>query len=137
MLVAAGLHLPVRVAGGGAQGCGDAPVLAPLAQAVGSGRVTDALPAMALGVEPPEPDVMQRSPRPPGERVITGRRGLRVLYHGGLNAAAVAVASPTEPTAAAPPPVSEPTTPPPFPRKGVRRDCGLQCHDSLVCTVVN
>jgi Ca2+-transporting ATPase len=54
--------------------------------------VTDALPAMALGVEPPEPDVMQRSPRPPGERVITGRRGLRVLYHGGLNAAAVAVA---------------------------------------------
>src|SRR4029078_12742326 len=31
--------------------------------------VTDALPAMALGVEPPEPDVMNRPPRRPGERV--------------------------------------------------------------------
>src|SRR6185503_5440651 len=37
--------------------------------------VTDALPAMALGVEPPEPDVMQRPPRLPNERVITKRRG--------------------------------------------------------------
>ena len=33
--------------------------------------VTDALPAMALGVEPPEPDVMRRPPRPPNEPVIT------------------------------------------------------------------
>ena len=53
---------------------------------------TDALPAMALGVEPPEPDVMQRPPRPPNERVITPRRGLRILYHGALNAAVVAIA---------------------------------------------
>lgn len=49
MVVAAGLHLPVRVAGGGAQGCGGTPVLAPLAQAADSGRVADALPAVALG----------------------------------------------------------------------------------------
>jgi Ca2+-transporting ATPase len=54
--------------------------------------VTDALPAMALGVEPPEPDVMRRPPRPPDERIITARRGLRILYHGALNAAATAVA---------------------------------------------
>jgi Ca2+-transporting ATPase len=54
--------------------------------------VTDALPAMALGVEPPEPGVMSRPPRPPNERVITSRRGLLMLYHGALNAAATAVA---------------------------------------------
>ena len=54
--------------------------------------VTDALPAMALGVEPPEPDVMRRPPRPPDERVITRVRGRRILYHGALNAAAASVA---------------------------------------------
>ncbi len=54
--------------------------------------VTDALPAMALGVEPPEPNVMQRPPRPPNEPVITGRGGLRLLYHGSLNAAVTAIA---------------------------------------------
>jgi Ca2+-transporting ATPase len=54
--------------------------------------VTDALPALALGVEPPEPDVMKRPPRPPHERVISRRRGLLMLYHGVLNAAAAAVA---------------------------------------------
>ena len=54
--------------------------------------VTDALPAMALGVEPPEPDIMRRPPRPPNERIITPRRGLRMLYHGMLNAAVAAIA---------------------------------------------
>ena len=54
--------------------------------------VTDALPAMALGVEPAEPDVMRRPPRPPNERVITPRRGLLILSHGALNAAAAGVA---------------------------------------------
>ena len=54
--------------------------------------VTDALPAMALGVEPPEPDVMRRPPRPPNERVIDRSRGLRILFHGSLNAIAAAVA---------------------------------------------
>jgi Ca2+-transporting ATPase len=54
--------------------------------------VTDALPAMALGVEPAEPDVMKRPPRRPGERVVDARRGLRILYHGALNAAVAAVA---------------------------------------------
>jgi Ca2+-transporting ATPase len=54
--------------------------------------VTDALPAMALGIEPPEPDVMQRPPRPPSERVVTRRRGLRIVYYGALNAAVAAIA---------------------------------------------
>jgi P-type Ca2+ transporter type 2C len=54
--------------------------------------VTDALPAMALGVEPPEPDVMQHPPRPPDEKVITPRRGLLILIHGALNASAGAIA---------------------------------------------
>jgi Ca2+-transporting ATPase len=47
---------------------------------------------MALGVEPPEPDVMQRPPRPPNEKVITRSRGLRIMYHGALNAAVAATA---------------------------------------------
>jgi magnesium-transporting ATPase (P-type) len=35
---------------------------------------------------------MSRPPRPPDEPLITRRRALRILYHGGLNAAAAAVA---------------------------------------------
>ncbi len=35
--------------------------------------VTDGLPALALGMDPMEPDVMQRGPRDPGEGVITKR----------------------------------------------------------------
>lgn len=34
--------------------------------------VTDSLPAMALGVEPPEMDIMERKPRPPRESVFKG-----------------------------------------------------------------
>jgi Ca2+-transporting ATPase len=49
--------------------------------------VTDALPALALGVEPPEPDVMSRPPRPPHEPVISWNRGALMLYHGFLVAA--------------------------------------------------
>ncbi|MEM0338700.1 MAG: cation-translocating P-type ATPase [Ignisphaera sp.] len=36
--------------------------------------VTDALPAAALGVEPPEPGIMDRPPRPAGERFVTRRK---------------------------------------------------------------
>ena len=35
--------------------------------------VTDGLPALAVGVDPPDPTVMQRGPRPPGASVITPR----------------------------------------------------------------
>ena len=36
--------------------------------------VTDGLPALALGMEPPERDIMSRPPRPPLEAVITRQR---------------------------------------------------------------
>jgi Ca2+-transporting ATPase len=53
--------------------------------------VTDSLPALALGMEPPESNIMGRTPRPPQEPVITWQHGLRILYHGGLIAIAVLV----------------------------------------------
>jgi hypothetical protein len=43
--------------------------------------VTDGLPALALGLEPPEPDIMQRPPRPPQQPVITRRQGLVIFAH--------------------------------------------------------
>lgn len=54
--------------------------------------LTDALPAMALGVEQPEPNVMQHRPRPAKVPIITIRSGLQILYQGMLNAAAGAIA---------------------------------------------
>jgi len=53
--------------------------------------VTDGLPALALGVEPPEPDIMERRPRPPREPVITWSRGVTILAHGALIAFVCAV----------------------------------------------
>jgi P-type Ca2+ transporter type 2C len=50
--------------------------------------VTDGLPALALAMEPPEEDIMDRPPRPPREPVITRRRGLLILLNGVLIAAA-------------------------------------------------
>jgi Ca2+-transporting ATPase len=52
--------------------------------------VTDGLPALALGMEPPERDIMNRPPRPPYEAVITRKRGLLILFHGTLVAAVAA-----------------------------------------------
>jgi Ca2+-transporting ATPase len=52
--------------------------------------VTDGLPALALAMEPPEPDVMRRPPRPSDEGVITLGRGVLILSHGALIAAAAA-----------------------------------------------
>ena len=54
--------------------------------------VTDGLPALALGVEPPESDIMDRPPRPLNEAVIPWRRGLEILAHGSV-VAAVCVAA--------------------------------------------
>jgi len=48
--------------------------------------VTDGLPALALSVEPPEPDVMRRPPRPPGESVFARGLGLHALWVGLLMA---------------------------------------------------
>ncbi|MDA1040199.1 MAG: HAD-IC family P-type ATPase, partial [Planctomycetota bacterium] len=62
------------------------PPLAPI-QILWLNLVTDGLPALALGLEPPEPNIMNRAPRPPKEPVITWRRGLMILFHGTLVAA--------------------------------------------------
>jgi Ca2+-transporting ATPase len=53
--------------------------------------VTDGLPALALGMEPPERDIMTRQPRPPHEAVITRDRGLLILFHGTLVATVAAL----------------------------------------------
>jgi Ca2+-transporting ATPase len=54
--------------------------------------VTDGLPALALGLEPPERDIMERPPRPPREAVITPARGAMILAHGVIVAAVALVA---------------------------------------------
>ncbi|MBN1201514.1 MAG: cation-translocating P-type ATPase [Anaerolineae bacterium] len=43
---------------------------------------TDGLPAVALGFEPSEPDVMQRKPRPPRESIFAHGVGLHVIWVG-------------------------------------------------------
>lgn len=53
--------------------------------------VTNGLPALALGMELPERDLMRRQPRPPHEPVITLRHGLLMLAHGALVAAVTTV----------------------------------------------
>lgn len=49
--------------------------------------VTDGLPALALGVEPVDPNVMERPPRPPNEHVVTKRRAFLMLAQGSFIAA--------------------------------------------------
>ena len=49
--------------------------------------VTDGLPALALAMEKPAPDIMKRPPRPPQEPLFTRARGARILTHGLLMAA--------------------------------------------------
>nr|WP_156821938.1 cation-translocating P-type ATPase [Thermaerobacter subterraneus] len=46
--------------------------------------VTDGLPAVALGLEPAEPDVMNRPPRHPRESLFAGGLGRRVLIRGAV-----------------------------------------------------
>jgi len=48
--------------------------------------VTDGLPALALGVEPGEPGIMKRRPRPPAAPIIDGRMGRHILLVGGVMA---------------------------------------------------
>ncbi|MCX5645350.1 MAG: calcium-translocating P-type ATPase, SERCA-type [Phycisphaerae bacterium] len=44
--------------------------------------VTDGLPALALGVDPVDPEIMKRRPRAPDEPVVTRSRGLLMLAQG-------------------------------------------------------
>ena len=49
--------------------------------------ITDGLSALALGLEPPEDDLMRRRPRKPREPVITWSRGRTIAVHGAIMAA--------------------------------------------------
>jgi Ca2+-transporting ATPase len=49
--------------------------------------VTDGLPALALGVDPVDPDIMERPPRDPQEPVVTGARGWLIGIQGAFVAA--------------------------------------------------
>jgi Ca2+-transporting ATPase len=49
--------------------------------------VTDGAPALALGVDPADPETMSRSPRPRGEGVITRRMWAGILFVGAVMAA--------------------------------------------------
>jgi Ca2+-transporting ATPase len=44
--------------------------------------VTDGLPAMALGIDPPAPGVMDRKPRPPGESIFARGLGTKIAFRG-------------------------------------------------------
>ncbi len=44
--------------------------------------VTDGAPALALGVDPADPELMSRPPRPPNEPVITGRMWRGIFFVG-------------------------------------------------------
>lgn len=54
--------------------------------------VTDGLPALALGVDPPDADIMRRPPRDPAEPVIGRRDGPRLLLEGGVVAGSALLA---------------------------------------------
>ena len=49
--------------------------------------VTDGLPALALGLEPPEPDAMRRPPHPPNESIFARGMGRHIIWVGLLMAA--------------------------------------------------
>ena len=46
--------------------------------------VTDIFPGLALSLEPPEPDVMDRPPRDPNEKIIGGRDLKRMVFESGV-----------------------------------------------------
>lgn len=75
----------------GASAAGWPPPLMPT-QILWMNLVTDGPPALALAMEPAEPDVMARPPRSPGQPIITGRRWAGLLMQGVLMAAVAALA---------------------------------------------
>lgn len=46
--------------------------------------VTDSLPALALGMDPAEPDIMERSPRSPQKGIFTRSMMYRIIYQGAV-----------------------------------------------------
>ena len=64
------------------------PVVLPLlaTQLLWINLVTDGAPALALGVDPPDPGVMNQPPRPMGEGVITRRMWFGIFFVGAVMA---------------------------------------------------
>lgn len=54
--------------------------------------VTDSLPAIALGMEPVEADIMDKKPKPKNEGIFSGGLGLRVILQGLMFAALTLIA---------------------------------------------
>ncbi len=54
--------------------------------------VTDSLPALALGMEPPESDIMHRKPRRRNESLFGGGIGVQAIWQGGMFAVLTLVA---------------------------------------------
>ena len=52
--------------------------------------ITDGVPALALGIEPPDRDIMRRRPRRPSDPLISGADARSILWHGLLIAAVAA-----------------------------------------------
>jgi len=48
--------------------------------------LTDGLPALALGIDPPSPDIMQRKPRDPKEGILTKNMMIEIIFFGSLMA---------------------------------------------------
>jgi len=57
------------------------PVLLPI-QILWTNLITDGLPALALGVDPAEPDIMAKPPRKPGDGVLNNKSLLYILVQG-------------------------------------------------------
>ena len=66
----------------------DAAVVLPLtaSQLLWINLLTDGAPAIALGVDPPEPDLMKRLPRPAREGIVTGRMWVGIFAIGAIMA---------------------------------------------------
>ena len=75
----------------GAVGLGLGQPLTPV-QLLWINLVTDIFPALALGLEPPEPDVLKDPPRDPREPLITGAEFRRIAIEGGVLSAGGLVA---------------------------------------------
>jgi Ca2+-transporting ATPase len=57
------------------------------AQILWVAMISDGPPAIALGVDAARPGIMNEPPRDPAARILTGRRLLRLLFHGAIMAA--------------------------------------------------
>jgi Ca2+-transporting ATPase len=82
------MFLGVLLAGVIGLPAGDGGVVLPLlaTQILWINLVTDGAPALALGVDPPEPGVMMRPPRARGERIITGAMWRGIFFVGAVMA---------------------------------------------------